>query len=144
MRRKLLLAALIVTVIGLALGTSLIIERAGLDDAPQYTNARVAWWKSPNQIGGTVNLTIPDSSIPSVQIQRESCTFENAQNAAVLSWYFLRNDDNNDVYRFTIRTNQQPEITRTINFDGARATVAKDDASGTSVTIESYDPLESS
>lgn len=144
MHRKKLLAATITSVIGLAVLTPMLVHYFGVGHTPQHPNARVAWWKAPNQIGGTIDLTIPDSPIPGLHIERESCTFENDQNTAVASWRFLRNSGSDDVYRFSIRINQRPETTLTIYFDGLQATVIDDDASGTSVTIESEDPFERS
>ncbi|WP_146403097.1 hypothetical protein [Planctomycetes bacterium CA13] len=142
--RKNLLAATIASAIGLAVFTPMLVHYFGVGHAPQHPVACVAWWKAPNRIGGTIDLATPHSPLSGLSIERESCTFENDQDIAVLSWRFLRNSGSDDVYQFNVRVNQEREIARTVYFDGLVATVLVDDASGTSITIESQDPFESS
>jgi hypothetical protein len=144
MHRKGILATTIASVVGFAALTPTLAHYFGVGHAPQHPDARVAWWKAPNQIGGTIALTYPGSPIPGLHLERDSCTFENDRNTAIASWRFLRNSGTNDVYRFRIRINQRPWICRTVYFDGFQATVIDDAASGTSVTIESADPFEKS
>ena len=142
MLRKRILTVTIASVVGLAVLTPILVHYFGVGHVPQHPDTRVAWWKAPNQIGGTIELTIPSSPIPGLHIERDRCTFENDRNTAVVSWRFLRNSGNTDVYRFQIQIDKRPWVSKTVYFDGLRATVIEDPFSGTSVTIESEDPFE--
>jgi len=140
---------LIACATGLAMSAFVIVERPFLGLAaikgppvPQHKKAWVTWWKAPNEVGGTVDLVEPRSPFPGVTIEREDCKFENDENATSLSWRFIESEGANDVYEFVLSTNDRPEITKTILFDGSRADVTDDISSGTSITIETQDPFE--